>query len=162
WHGRSRGRSTASIPASRWSRPGSPACRRRRAGRWRRGSRWSGPRGRLRTGSGGGGARRGTARGRDPAGWAAAGAPRAGLGAAGRGLEDGDPEKYLEAAEGYVAAMFAGQRAGLRPIYDALIRIGRALGGDVKICPCKTIVPLYRRHVFAEIKPATNSRIDLG
>jgi hypothetical protein len=32
----------------------------------------------------------------------------------------------------------------------------------VKACPGKTIVPLYRNHVFAQIKPATNTRIDLG
>ena len=32
----------------------------------------------------------------------------------------------------------------------------------MKACPCKTIVPLYRNHVFAQIKPTTNSRIDLG
>jgi len=31
----------------------------------------------------------------------------------------------------------------------------------VKACPCKTIVPLYRERVFAEIKPATRARIDL-
>src|SRR5262249_20146606 len=82
--------------------------------------------------------------------------------AAGRGLEDGDPDTYLKAAEGYVAAMFAGKKAGLKPLYDALLKLGMALGDDVKICPCKTIVPLYRRHVFAEIKPSTNTRIDLG
>ena len=29
-------------------------------------------------------------------------------------------------------------------------------------CPYKTIVPLYRHHVFAQIKPTTNTRIDLG
>jgi hypothetical protein len=34
--------------------------------------------------------------------------------------------------------------------------------GDVKVCPCRTIVPLYRNHVFAELKPATKTRIDLG
>jgi hypothetical protein len=82
--------------------------------------------------------------------------------AAGRGLEDGDPENYLKAAEGYVAAMFAGKKAGLRPIYDRLLELGMSLGDDVKVCPCKTIVPLYRRHVFAEIKPATITRIELG
>ena len=82
--------------------------------------------------------------------------------AARRGLEDGDPAEYLKAAEGYVAAMFAGPRAGLRPIYDQLLKIGLSLGADVKACPCKTIVPLYRRHVFAQIKPATHTRIDLG
>ena len=32
----------------------------------------------------------------------------------------------------------------------------------MKACPCKTIVPLYRQHVFAQIKPSTNSRVDLG
>jgi hypothetical protein len=32
----------------------------------------------------------------------------------------------------------------------------------VKACPCKTIVPLYRNHAFAQIKPTTNTRVDLG
>ena len=36
------------------------------------------------------------------------------------------------------------------------------MGADVKACPCKTMVPLYREHVFAQIKPTTNTRIDLG
>ena len=82
--------------------------------------------------------------------------------AAGRGGEDSDPESYLKAAEGYVAAMFAGPRAGLRPLYDALLKMGLAVGKDAKACPCQTIVPLYRNHVFAEIKPATRTRIDFG
>jgi hypothetical protein len=58
--------------------------------------------------------------------------------------------------------MFAGKKAHLRPIYDALLEAGQKLGRDVKICPCKTIVPFYRRHVFAQIKPTTNTRIDMG
>lgn len=58
--------------------------------------------------------------------------------------------------------MFAGKRAALCPIYDALLKLGMALGPDVKVCPCKTIVPIYRRHVFAQIKPSTPTRIDLG
>ena len=40
--------------------------------------------------------------------------------------------------------------------------MGKSLGDDVKACPCKTIVPLYRKHVFAQIKPTTNTRVDLG
>lgn len=36
------------------------------------------------------------------------------------------------------------------------------MGKDVRVCPCKTIVPFYREHVFAQIKPSTNSRVDLG
>jgi hypothetical protein len=76
--------------------------------------------------------------------------------------EDGDPETYLRAAEGYVEKMFSGPKASLRPIYDALLKLGLGIGKDVKACPCQTIVPLYRNHVFAQIKPTTHARIDLG
>jgi hypothetical protein len=82
--------------------------------------------------------------------------------AEGKGTEEGDPDSYLKAAEGYVEAMFAGSKAGLRPIYNQLLQIGLELGEDVKACPCKTIVPLYRQHVFAQLKPTTRTRIDLG
>jgi hypothetical protein len=82
--------------------------------------------------------------------------------AEGKGAEDGDPEAYLQAAERYVEAMYEGAKAGLRPIHDRLIELGRKLGNDVKVCPCQTIVPLYRNHVFAEIKPSTRTRIDFG
>jgi Domain of unknown function (DUF5655)/Domain of unknown function (DUF4287) len=80
----------------------------------------------------------------------------------GKGSEDGDPEAYLKQAVQYVEDMFAGGKAPLRPLYDALLALGVSLGPDVKACPCKTIVPLYRNRVFAEIKPATRTRIDLG
>src|SRR5262245_40195486 len=46
----------------------------------------------------------------------------------GQGEEDGDPEKYLAAAEQYVAEMYSGVRAGLKPIHDALYKLGRELG----------------------------------
>ena len=75
---------------------------------------------------------------------------------------DDSPEAYLKSAEGYVDTMFARGKAGLRPIFDELIRLGADLGPDVKICPCQTMVPLYRQHVFAQIRPASTSRIDLG
>lgn len=79
----------------------------------------------------------------------------------GRG-EDDDPDKYLASALVYVDEMFAGKRAGLRPLYEELLALGLSMGDDVKACPCKTIVPLYRNHVFAQIKPATTTRIDFG
>lgn len=82
--------------------------------------------------------------------------------AEGRGTEDSDPKAYLKAAEKYVEGMFSGSKAGLRPLYDRLLKLGLKQGKDVKACPCKTIVPLYRNHVFAQIKPATRTRIDLG
>lgn len=80
----------------------------------------------------------------------------------GKGEETGDPDAYLQAAEKYVERMFAGKKEHLRPIYDALLKLGLSTGKDVKACPCQTIVPLYRNHVFAQIKPTTQTRIDLG
>ena len=80
----------------------------------------------------------------------------------GKGEEAGDPETYLKAAVEYVDAMFAGPKAALRPIYDALLDLGLSIGPGVKACPCQTIVPLYRNHVFAQIKPTTKTRIDFG
>jgi hypothetical protein len=76
--------------------------------------------------------------------------------------EDGSPEAYLKSAARYVEEQYAGQREKLRPIFEELLKLGRSLGDDVKVCPCKTIVPLYRQHVFAQIKPTTNSRVDFG
>jgi len=80
----------------------------------------------------------------------------------GKGSEEDTPEGYLRQAEVYVEEMFAGVKAGLRPIYDELLKIGLKLGEDVKACPAKTIVPLYRNHVFAQLKPSTRTRLDLG
>jgi hypothetical protein len=72
----------------------------------------------------------------------------------------GSAERYDP--EGMVEEMFAGPKAGLRPLYDRLLEMGLGLGSDVKVCPCKTIVPFYREHVFAEVKPTTRTRIDFG
>ncbi len=80
----------------------------------------------------------------------------------GKGSETDDPDQYLRAAEGYVEQMFSGAKSGLRPIYDALLKMGLKVGKEAKACPCQTIVPLYRKHVFAQIKPTTRTRIDLG
>ena len=82
--------------------------------------------------------------------------------AEGKGAELGDPDLYLAAAEKDVEKMFSGKKAGLKPIYDALLKIGLKVGKDAKACPCQTIVPLYRNHVFAQIKPTTQTRIDMG
>ncbi len=76
--------------------------------------------------------------------------------------EDSTPEVYLRSAERYVEEMFAGPKAGLRPLYDALLKLGLGLAKDVKACPCKTMVPLYKNHVIGQIKPTTNKRIDMG
>jgi len=80
----------------------------------------------------------------------------------GKGGKEDTPQAYLITAVEYVEAQYAGAKESLRPIYDELLNLGKSLGDDVKACPCKTIVPLYRRHVFGQIKPTTNTRIDLG
>lgn len=80
----------------------------------------------------------------------------------GKGDEGTDENEYLKAAEVYVEEMYSSTKSDLRPLYDELINLGQSLGSDVKICPCKTIVPFYRKNVFAQIKPTTRTRIDFG
>jgi len=75
---------------------------------------------------------------------------------------DESPEAYLAIAPTYVDEMFGGARAALRPFGDALLRLGHEVAADMKFCPCKTMIPFYRNHVIAQIKPATNSRVDFG
>jgi len=82
--------------------------------------------------------------------------------AVGRGLAGGDADAYLESAERDVEEMYSGGKVKLRPLYDALLKLGLKTGKEAKACPCKTIVPLYRNHVFAQIKPTTQTRIDMG
>jgi hypothetical protein len=64
--------------------------------------------------------------------------------------------------DGLVDTMFSGPKAGLLPIYTKLVDTALGFGKDVTITPCKTIVPLRRRYVFAQLKPTTRTRIDLG
>ena len=80
----------------------------------------------------------------------------------GKGRGEDTPEAYLKAAVLYVQEQYAGPKEKLRKVYDEILRLGKSLGADVKACPCKTIVPLYRKHVFAQIKPTTRTRIDMG
>jgi len=105
----------------------------------------------------------------DPKGWLKArglGTNQAGLvlqraGAAPGHAFDDTPEGYLAAAPRYVETQYAGKKAPLRPIFEQVVTLARGLGSDVKVCPCETIVPFYRNHVFAEVK-AFVSRLDLG
>ena len=80
----------------------------------------------------------------------------------GKGTEEDSQDAYLKTAAEWVEAQYSGPRAALGPLYEQLLALGFSLGKDVKACPCKTMVPLYRNHVFAQIKPSTNTRIDLG
>jgi hypothetical protein len=82
--------------------------------------------------------------------------------AEGREGDAGDADAYLAEAARYVESMYAGPKAALRPIHDAVLAAAIALGPDVRVSPCKTIVPVFRAHVFAQLKPSTRTRLDLG
>jgi hypothetical protein len=79
-----------------------------------------------------------------------------------QGYREEDPVQYLEMAEKYVVDQFAGKKAALKPLYDKLLEMCLSFAKDVKACPCQTMVPIFRNHVIAQIKPATNTRIDFG
>jgi hypothetical protein len=78
--------------------------------------------------------------------------------------------KYLKSDAGsktdggtdLVAAQYAGPKADLRPIYDAVIKAARSLGKDVEVAPKKTYVSLRRNKQFAIVQPSTRTRVDLG
>jgi hypothetical protein len=60
-----------------------------------------------------------------------------------------------------VAAQYAGNKGGLKPIYDALIKAAKNCG-QVEIAPKKAYVSLRRSKQFAIIQPSTKTRVDLG
>ena len=61
-----------------------------------------------------------------------------------------------------VAAQYAGAKAALRPIYDAVVAAVRAFGEDVELAPKKSYVSLRRRKQFACVEPVTATRVDVG
>ena len=72
--------------------------------------------------------------------------------ARGGGGEDADP----------LAAQYAGAKAELRPIHDALCKAIAAFGQDVEFAPKKANVSVRRSKQFALIQPSTKTRLDLG
>ncbi len=57
-----------------------------------------------------------------------------------------DPERL-------VAELYQDRPAALRAIHEAVVDAALALGSDVIVTACKTLVPIYRKHVFAELRP---------
>ena len=71
------------------------------------------------------------------------------------------PAPYLK-PEDLVDQIFSGAKANLRPVYEEILHYGLGLGADVRVCPCATIVPFYREHVFAQVKAPNRAAIHLG
>jgi len=61
-----------------------------------------------------------------------------------------------------VAEQFAGAKAALRPIYDALVAAVLKFGSDVEVSPKKANVSLRRSKQFALLQPSTATRFDVG
>jgi predicted transport protein len=61
-----------------------------------------------------------------------------------------------------VAAQFSGPKAGLRPIYDAVLTAVDKFGRDVEVAPKKAYVSLRRSKQFAIVQASTKTRVDLG
>ena len=60
-----------------------------------------------------------------------------------------------------VSALYAGKKASLRPLHDALMTTIRAFGDDIETAPKKGYLSLRRRKQFAMIQPSAAGRIDL-
>jgi len=73
-----------------------------------------------------------------------------------------EPEGQTLSGDDLVDAQYSGEKATLRPIYDALIAIVKKFGKDVEIAPKKTYVSLRRNKQFALIQPSTADRLDVG
>ncbi|MEO1007077.1 MAG: DUF4287 domain-containing protein [Planctomycetota bacterium] len=77
--------------------------------------------------------------------------------------------KHREAAEGgpaspdeLIEAQYAGAKAGLRPIYDAIMARVLEFGPDVEVIPRKAYASLRRSTQFGLVQPSTKTRVDLG
>lgn len=66
------------------------------------------------------------------------------------------------AEEDLVAAQYAGPKAGLKPIYDDVIKTVESFGKDVEVAPKRTYVSLRRSKQFGLVQPSTKTRLDIG
>ena len=57
---------------------------------------------------------------------------------------------------------YAGEKAALRPIYEAIIAELRNFGDDVELSPKKGYVSVRRNKQFAILQPSTKARLDVG
>lgn len=64
--------------------------------------------------------------------------------------------------EGYIDSQFQGEKAPLRPIFDALREIIEGLGEDVSVEGRGGYTPFVRKRQFVAIQASTKTRVDLG
>jgi hypothetical protein len=61
-----------------------------------------------------------------------------------------------------VEAQYSGDKAALRPIYEAVLAAVKKFGLDVEVSPKKAYVSLRRSKQFAIVQPSTATRVDVG
>ena len=66
------------------------------------------------------------------------------------------------AEEDPIDAIYAGNKAALRPIYEAVVKTVKTFGKDIEFAPKKGYVSLRRAKQFALVQPSTAERIDIG
>ncbi len=75
------------------------------------------------------------------------------LAAAAVAADDGpsyaDPETLVD-------ALYSGAKAAWRPVHEKAVDAALACGADVIATSCKTMVPIYRKHVFMELRPTAD------
>jgi len=77
-------------------------------------------------------------------------------------LSGAAPGQNEGGGDALVDAQYADAKAGLKPIYDALIAAIGKFGSDIEVSPKKTYVSLRRSKQFALIQPSTATRVDVG
>ncbi len=73
----------------------------------------------------------------------------------------GAPAAISASPDAALDAIYAGPKAALRPIYDALMK-EIAKFGDFEVAPKKAYVSLRRKKQFATIGPATKTEVEIG
>ena len=61
-----------------------------------------------------------------------------------------------------VAAQYAGDKASLKPVYDAVMKAVGKFGKDIEVSPKKAYVSLRRKKQFGIVQPSTKTRVDVG
>jgi hypothetical protein len=61
-----------------------------------------------------------------------------------------------------VDAIYAGPRAGLRPLHDRVVALAHGFGGDVELAPKQAYVSLRRKKQFGTVGPASGGRLEIG
>ncbi len=64
--------------------------------------------------------------------------------------------------EDLVASWYAGPKAALRPLHDAVVAVVAGFGPDVEHAPKKAYLSLRRRKQFAMVGPGPGGRLEIG